>query len=269
MKPALAAAWVCVGVMGFRPAARADSVRRIYVRAGVAHVAPFATSSELELSGVQGPSSLAVSNGPVAGSGAAVSSATIPAITVGYRLALLHNRLALETVLGLPFAVTFMATGSLATDSLAPMALGIPTGVPALGPALGEAKAVPAMLTAVYDLRAAGRLMPYAGGGLAVLFARGATITNPILTEVRQPGFRIPPTPGLVLQAGLEARLTRRWYARIDAKFIALMVVRVEVDNIEIRTPELPLFGTVDVGDASMNVTLNPLIIQASIGADF
>lgn len=34
-----------------------------------------------------------------------------------------------------------------------------------------------------------------------------------------------------------------RWYARFDAKSIALMVVRVEVDNIDIRTPELPLFG--------------------------
>src|SRR5690606_36533977 len=59
---------------------------RLYVRAGVAHIAPLEQSDEMELSNVDGPASLAVQNGPIAGSGATISSATVPAITVGYVL---------------------------------------------------------------------------------------------------------------------------------------------------------------------------------------
>lgn len=239
--------------------------KKLYIRGGIAHVAPLSQSRELELADIDGPASLAVQNGPIAGSGSTVSSATIPAITIGYRL---RPRLALETVLGVPFTVKFKATGTLRDMSIAPTALGIPTGVPALGEDLGEAKAAPPMVTAVYDLTR-GKVRPYVGAGLAVLIAYGGKLTNSVLTEVSQPEMKISPAPGLVLQTGLEATIAGRIYARLDIKFIALMLARARVEHVQVRAPELPLFDTVEVGTAKMSVWVNPLIVQLGVGTDF
>jgi outer membrane protein W len=243
----------------------AQPYKKLYLRAGIVHVAPLEQSRELELADVDGPASLAVQNGPIAGSGSSISSATVPGLIIGYRI---RPRWALETVLGIPFTVKFKATGTLRDMSIAPTALGIPTGVPAIGEELGEAKAAPPTLTAVYDLTQ-GRVRPYAGAGIAVLFAYGGKLTNPILTEVSQPAMKISPAPGLVLQTGIEAKITNRIYARADIKFIALMLARARVEHVEVRAPTLPLFDTVEVGTAKMNVWVNPLIIQLGVGTDF
>jgi outer membrane protein W len=236
-----------------------------YVRAGVAYVHPFSTSSELELADVDGPASLAVSNGPVPGSGASVESATIPALIIGYVLPVMDGKLALETILGPPLDVKFTATGTLANQSLAPSALGIPTGVPALGPELGEAKGVPPVITLVYSVPY-GKLRPYVGAGISVLFAYNAHTTNPNLMSS---DMSITPAPGLALQTGLEAQLYGRIYARLDVKFIALMYARAEVHHIQMQAPDIPLFGTVEVGTAKIGTWVNPLIVQAGIGTDF
>lgn len=254
------------------PPAKAASkprLRRLYLRAGIAVIKPLSVSREMELADVDGAASLAIQNGPIEGSGAAVGGATVPALTVGYRLPWLGNRLSIETVLGIPFEVKLKATGTLRNESLAPMALGIPTGVQPLGEELGTAKAAPPTVTAVYNLYDKGRVQPYVGAGVAVLFAYDEKVTNPMLTEVSQPEMSIAPAPGLVFQGGLEAKLFSRVYARLDVKFIALMMARAEVRHVQVRTPELPLFDTVEVGTAKMNVWVNPLIIQAGIGTDF
>ena len=263
---------VALGVDTRAPATKTSSkprVKRLYLRAGVAIIKPLSVSREMELADVDGAASLAIENGPIAGSGASVGSATVPALIIGYRLPWLNNRLSIETVLGLPFEVKLKATGTLKNESLAPMALGIPTGVPPLGEELGTAKAAPPTLTAVYNLRDKGRVQPYVGAGVAVLFAYNEKVTNPMLTEVSQPEMSIAPAPGFVIQGGLEAKLFSRVYARLDVKFIALMMARAEVKHVQVRTPELPLFDTVEVGTAKMNVWVNPLIIQAGIGTDF
>ncbi|MEO8704083.1 MAG: OmpW family outer membrane protein [Kofleriaceae bacterium] len=241
-------------------------LKRFYVRGGVAHIAPLSQSRELELADIDGAASLAIDNGPIAGSGSSVSSATVPAITLGYKLS---KRLSIETVLGLPFTVKFRATGTLANESIAPMALGIPTGVPPLGSELGEAKAAPPTVTLVYQLRPDSAIRPYAGAGAAILMAFDAHVTNPILTEVSQPDMSIAPAPGLVLQTGAEATIYKSIYARLDVKFIAFMLARAKVEHIEVKTPELPVFDTVEVGTAKMSVWVNPLIIQLGIGVDF
>ncbi len=245
------------------------SAKRFYVRGGVAHIAPLSTSRPMELADVDGAASLAVQNGPIEGSGSTVSSATIPAITIGYKLPFGGDHLSLETVLGLPFTVKFRATGTLANESIAPMALGIPTGVGPLGPELGEAKAAPPQITLVYNIMPHAKVQPFVGAGVAVLFAYDAKVTNPMLTEISQPEMSIAPAPGLVLQGGLEAKIYKGLYARLDVKFIAFMLARAEVRHIQVRTPELPLFDTVEVGTAKMSVWVNPLIIQGGLGVDF
>jgi outer membrane protein len=247
----------------------APKVQRFYIRLGVAHVHPFAQSNEVELSDVDGPASLAIQNGPIAGSGTSISSATIPAAIIGYVLPVMNNRLSIETVLGTPLDVKFQATGTLRDKSIAASALGIPTGVMPLGPQLGEAKAAPPVITAVYSLIDHGVVRPYVGAGIAVMFTYGAKTTNPILTEVSQPEMSIAPAPGIAAQAGTEIRITQKIYARLDVKFIGLMKAQAEVHHIQVKTPDIPLFDTVEVGTAKMSVWVNPLIVQAGVGMDF
>jgi outer membrane protein W len=265
--PSLAA--MLVPALAHADPAAPEVRKNLYLRAGVAVIDPLSTSNELELANVDGPASLAVQNGPIAGSGASVGNATVFALIVGYRLPYLHHRLAVETVLGLPFTVKFQATGTLANDSIAPMALGIPTGVPPLGPELGEAKAAPITATLVYELIDHGIARPYVGGGAAILLSYGAHVTNAQLTAVSDPPMSIAPAPGLVLQSGVDVKLYKNWFARLDVKFIAFMEARATVEHLQVHTPDIPLFDTVEVGTAKMNVWVNPLIIQAGIGTDF
>jgi outer membrane protein W len=242
--------------------------QRLYVRLGIVHVHPMVQSREMELADVDGPASLAVKNGPIAGSGTDIDSATIPGAIIGYVLPWLDNRVSIETILGTPLSVKFRATGTLANQPLATTVLGIPSGVMPLGSELGEAKGVPPVVTAIYALHK-GALVPYVGAGVSVMFAYDAKVTNPTLSAVSQPQMSIPPAPGLVLQTGIDARVWKRVYARLDVKFIAGMLARAEVHNIQVATPQIPLFGVVDVGTAKASVWLNPLIIQAGIGTDF
>ena len=72
-----------------------------------------------------------------------------------------------------------------------------------------------------------------------------------------------------MLQGGLDVKLCKRVYARLDVKFIALMMARAEVKHVQVRTPELPLFDTVEVGTAKMSMWVNPLIVTAGVGIDF
>ena len=251
-------------VLALSSAAHADD--KLYVRAGIGRVQPIVSSREMELSGVDGPASLAIENGPIAGSGADVSGATIPAIIVGYSVT---PKWSIETILGLPLDVKFKATGTLATQSIAPMAEGnIPTGVPPLGTELGEAKAVPPVVTAVYHFKHVGPLAPYAGVGAAMIFAYDAKVTNPVLTEISMPTMKVDPAPGFVMQGGLDMRVWKRVHARLDVKFIAGMLASATVEGIVVRTPGLPAFDHAEVGTAKMSAWLNPLIVQFGIGVD-
>jgi outer membrane protein W len=242
--------------------------QRLYFRAGVLHMSPLSDSRELTLAGVDGPASLAVMDGPIRGSGAAIDSLTVPAVIVGYTLPVLGDRLSLETVLSAPIRVHFRATGTLADMSIAPDAIGIPTGVPALGSDLGEADAAPPIVTAVYRFLD-GPVHPYAGAGLGLLITYNARATNPVLTEAGAPTFSIDPAPGLVVQTGVDVRLWRKVVARLDIKYIAFMKAYATVEHIKVRTPDLPLLEEAEVGSATMTMWVNPLIVQLGVGMDF
>jgi outer membrane protein W len=250
--------------------AAADRSRdRFYFRAGPLWLTPMERSEELVLSNVAGPASLAVDNGPIAGSGASVSGAMIPAVQVGFVLPWLDRRLSVETVLGTPFEIEFVAEGSLATESIAPEAMGIPTGVPPLGSELGRIKAVAPVVTAVYRFVNPTRFTPYAGGGLTLLMGYGGEITNPTLTEVGEPDFEVNRDLGYVVQGGLESRIFGRFFVTADVKFAAFLSARGVARNVHVRAPALPLYDTVEVGTATMDVQVNPLVLQLGAGLNF
>lgn len=247
-----------------------EAKTKFYFRAGGLHLAPFVSSDDVVLSNVTPFAQLAVQNGPIENSGGSMDSLTVPAAIVGYVLPYLDGRLSIETVLGLPLSLNLKLTGAVATESLAPTALGnLPTGVPALGERLGTAKAIPPVVTAVYRFLPEKGFHPYAGAGLAMMFVYDEKIENPVLTSVSEPTLEVGNGFGVVAQAGIEARIHDRYYATLDFKTILGLSVEAVVHDIYVETPELPLFEMAEVGDASVDIGIVPIIITAAVGADF
>jgi outer membrane protein W len=253
----------------------------LYVRSvGALHLSTaLASSDEVVLSDIKGPAALAIENGPIAGSGASVSSVTLPALSVGYVVARWGTRysLAIETVLAPPpVVIELRGTGTLADMSLAETALGLPTGVPALGGELGRSEAVPPMVTAVFRPLADLRVQPYVGAGLSYLIITKTEITNPILTEVGRPRVEVNQgfdQLGVVAQVGVEAKIAEvngmDVLVNLDLKYIAHLTVTATVKDAYVRTPRLPLYEMVPVGDATASVHVNPLVFQAGAGVNF
>jgi outer membrane protein W len=242
--------------------------KRLYVRGVVAHVEPRITTQNVQLD-PSGLAANAIGDDPLDDSGVTVSaSAKRPTAIVGYVLPGLRNRLSIEAMVGAPVPLKIGATGKLATESLAPDAAGTPTGIPPLGANLAEATISPPMITALYRPWRHGRISVLAGGGASVLLVYDERVTNPVLTEVSEPHLEITHAFGVVAQGGVEARLWRRVVARLDVKYIWYRMSHATIDNIQVKT-QIPLLPTVEVGDARMDISVQPIIVQLGIGADF
>lgn len=240
---------------------------RFYFIAGVAHVDARVASGGLQLDPM-GLASLAVMPGPMQG-GVESDPSNIIAGVIGFAPAALRGYVAFETLVGLPKTTKLRATGDLANKSLAPFALGfVPTGIPPLGSELGEVKATPPMVTAIFRLPALGPLRFYVGGGASVLFVRDARITNPVLTQVATPRLEVTPALGAVGQVGVDIHLFDRFSARLDIKELWFQPSQATISNIRVHTT-IPLLETVDVGSAKSVLQANPIVVQAGIGATF
>lgn len=248
----------------------------VYLRAGVMHIQTLENSSEVELSNITGPVSLALENGPIDGSSVSVGASTLFAATAGYVLPGFGGKLSIETiVLSIPFPVKFelRAEGTLADESLAPFALdNIPTDVPALGNELGSTTAIPPILTVVYSPMRGKTIQPYVGAGGAYLIPVGCEITNPILTEVVDPDCQVDIIAlgnlGFVVQAGVEFSFGR-FFINADVKYIEGLSLTAKIENVYVNTPGLPLFESVQVGTTSATVGVDPLIVQLAGGTRF
>ncbi len=243
--------------------------KRMYFRAGALHMIPNAKSEEVVITGVSGTASLAVMDGPVAGSSTDIASLTVPAMIVGYRWPTAGGEFAVETILAQPVTLELRAGGTLADESLAPTVLDdIPTGIPALGQELGTTKAVPPTVTAVYRRALGAHFHPYVGAGASYLFTYGSEITNPVLTEVSPPALHIENGWSAVAQAGLDVRLGRL-AVTFDVKYMTGFHIRGTLTDIYVRSAAFPLYDAVHVGDATLDVKASPLIFQAGAGMDF
>ena len=253
-------------VLGMKPGAKP-----FYFRAGYTSLQPDSSSDEVSLSiPADSEATLAISDGPIAGSGASVNPVSFPSAIVGYRLPWMDGQWAVETILALPFTVEFEAEGTLATDSIAPYALGnIPTGVPPLGSEFGESKVLPPVVTLVYRFLPDKPLRPYLGAGLSYMITYDAEVTNPVLTAVGEPELEIDDVFGYVLQGGVEYNFYNDWWVNLDVKFIGGLEAEATVKGIYVETPELDLYPYVEVGDATVNVTVDPWVYHIGIGFDF
>lgn len=240
-----------------------------YFRGAALFVIPTGKSQPVELANVQGPAELAVKNGPIAGSYVTMGFNAMPALTLGYALPFWKRSLSIETILALPFEMTMHAGGTLATQSLAPYALGnLPTGVPPLGDELGKIKVLPPVLTLVWRFLPEFRVRPYVGAGVSVLIPMGARLTNPVLTAVGNPTLEVPVKAGFVIQAGGEVRLWKWFFLTADFKYIAGFDLTATVKNISVKLPALPIFEQAKVGDNVVKMSVNPVILQIGLGMD-
>lgn len=240
--------------------------RQFYVRAGISHVDARTKSSGMKLEPV-GIAALMPTAPPQGG--IVTDPANVITAIIGFSPATFRGYVSFETLIGLPKSSKLRATGDLATKSLAPTALDlIPTGVPPLGEEIGEANAAPLMITAVARTpELGGRVRLYAGAGPVVLLVR-AKVTNAVLTEVATPKIETSPAYGVVAQAGVDLRLTKRMFARLDLKEMWLTPSETRISNIHVKTT-IPLLDTVEVGSATSQVQANPIVVQLGVGANF
>ncbi len=247
--------------------AQADPLTGVYFRLGGLDLIPLPRSGPVTLSDISGPASLAVQNGPIAGSSAGMNSVAMGGVTVGYHISQLFS---VETILGLPPTVTLTAKGTLATKSLAATALGsIPTGVQPLGDQLGQTKVLPPVITGTFKLFPEWRVDPYIGAGFAYLYAYDSKVTNPILTQVGKPELDIPGAAGFVVQTGIDFKIWRGLVFTADFKYIAGLSITATMKNVEVEVPNLPLYGAAHVGNATVSATINPIIVSGGLGWDF
>lgn len=204
------------------------------------------------------------------GSGVETQDNKIPVgAIIGVVLPVGKRKLSLETVLGIPTPTKFKATGKLATDSLAPTFMGMETGIEPLGSDLGEVTFAPPIVTAVYRVAKLGPVTPVVGTGVMVLMGRNGKITNAVLQEAGDPKLSIKPSPGLVVQGGLDIQLWKRVAARLDVKYVLGMKVNATIEDISVTPKAIPSLGSIEVGDAVLSAKVAPLIIQAGLGVDF
>jgi outer membrane protein len=249
--------------------AKVDSVteNRLYLRGGGLWLRPMPSSKEVEMSNLEGPAELALPNGPIAGSGVSADSKTMLAGTLGYRV---WRDLSVEAVLASPFTLNLTMTGTLAEMSVAPYALGnVPTGIQPFGETLGTTKVLPPIFTAVYRFPVHPRIRPYGGLGFSYVYAYDTKITNSVLTEVAEPDVSIDPDLAWVVQAGVDIKLWKRLYFTFDAKFVGGLDLVAEMNGLALSVPNLPIYGTVDAGTGTAEVTVNPLVLQGGVGWDF
>lgn len=245
-----------------------DSWFGLSFRLGGLFILPTGRSKEVELANVSPMAHLSgLTDGPIAGSWAAMGSNVMAAATIGWAPPILNRQLSIETILALPFTQKLYMGGTLATASLAPTALGVlPTGVPALGSELGEVTVLPPVVTLVYRFFPAWRVRPYLGAGASLLVVTGARITNPALSEISSPKVDIPPKLGWVVQAGAEVRVIGSFFVTGDIKYIGGLALTAKVTDIWVRLPNLPLYGPVKVGDNVVRVSVDPVVVQLGIG---
>jgi len=249
------------------PAHAEEWWERFYFRAGALAMLPNATSGPVTLSGVTGNARLAISDGPIAGSGAGLGSTGLPCLTIGYRI---WDQLTAETILALPFTMKLTATGTLATQSLAGTALGnLPTGVAPLGTDLGQTTVLPPILTFTYRFLPDLPVHPYVGLGINYLYTYDTKITNPTLTAVHPINLSLPGKLGPVIQGGVDVRIWRQLYVTLDVKYIPGISLDVAMNNLDVQVPGLPLYGVVHVGNSTVHVSLNPVVLQGGVGWNF
>lgn len=266
---ALAGAMVSTSAQAFLGLQKSDFAKEnFYFKAGATQIAPDVDSGPLEFYGLNDTAQAALDEGPYPGTGTDVSTETMPSLTVGWILPWGNRHWSVETILAPPFEFEFYATGVARYQSLAPEAYGIPTDVPALGKTLGKTKMLPPTVTLVYSFMPESKWRPYLGLGATYVYSFDEEITNPVLTEIREPDVEISETFAWVAQAGIDVDITKNFFFGLDVKYVGDAKVEAEVTDIELAT-SMDLLFPVAIDRNVVEQELNPTIYQITLGYRF
>ena len=180
-------------------------------------------------------STITVAGAPAMGASVTIDDQGVLLGDVGFAV---NRHWKAQLAVGAPIDLPVNAGGSLRTP-----------GSPLAG-TLGEVQVAPIVVSVLYTPRDFGRLEPYVGAGVAYAWMRDAQ-------GVDVQSLQATSEWGVVVQAGCEAALTRRWSAFVDAR-------KLYVDtSVSGRVAQL---GGVPV---AASVSLDPLILNAGIGYRF
>lgn len=180
-------------------------------------------------------STITVAGAPAAGASVAIADQQVLLGDVGYAV---NDHWTARLAVGAPIDLPVNASGSLRAP-----------GSP-LGGTLGEVQVAPVVVSVLYAPRDFGRLEPYVGAGVAYAWMREAQ-------GVAVQSLQATSEWGVVVQAGCEAALSRRWSAFVDAR---KLYVGTSVSGVVAQLGGVPVAASVD---------LDPLILNAGIGYRF
>ncbi len=226
-----------------------------------------------------GPATLGVTTGSRPNSGGGVSShEMLAAGTIGFIIPAFGEHFSVEAFLAAPLKLNFETRGTLGTEPVAQEALtgnsGDPltTGVPAIGRAVGSLHALPPNFTIVYRPFLDTFVRPYVGVGAYWMYTYSMKIQAPVLAnpEITSPQLTLTRPVGCIAQAGLDVKLPWGFYLTADARYLACATVHAVMHNVEVFSPQQsPVFGTIPVGDISMDNHMRALLFSVTIGSTF
>jgi len=267
----LAAGLIASGLSQTAFAESADDGPLFYLNFGVTEIDLSSSSGEIELSELDFATSLALNEGPVDGSGIALTGDTQPTINIGYNFKKMPG-VSFETALGLPFVFDLTFTGTAASESFAPEVFGIlPTGIPALGTELGNYTVLPAVASVVYTAPEFWRVRPHVGFGFTYILPVDSEVTNKVLTEVGKPKLDVPVAFGELLQVGFSARVASGVSLVADYKYVPSIEVISQLENIEVESnfSALPGIGNNKIGQGEVETVIDSSVFNIALKVEF
>lgn len=180
-------------------------------------------------------STITVAGAPATGASVAIDDQEVLLGDVGYAV---NEHWTARLAVGAPIDLPVNAGGSLRAP-----------GSP-LGGQLGEVQVAPIIVSVLYAPRPFGRFEPYVGAGVAYAWMREAE-------GVGVQSLQATSEWGVVVQAGCEAALGRRWSAFVDAR---KLYVDTSVSGVVAQLGSVPV---------AASVGLDPLILNAGVGYRF
>ena len=180
-------------------------------------------------------STITVADVPVAGASVAIDDQAVLMGDVGFAI---NGDWTARLAVGVPIDLPVNAGGALRAPA-SPLA-----------GTLGEVQVAPVVVSVLYTPRHFGRLEPYVGAGVAYAWMREAE-------GIDVQSLQATSEWGVVVQAGCEATLGRRWSAFVDVR---KLYVDTSVSGVIAPLGGLPVAASVD---------LDPLILNAGFGYRF
>ncbi len=175
--------------------------------------------------------------GTLPNSGVGVNSDTIPELDITY---MVNRNWGVELILG-------YSDHDVTTNGTNATALG-------LGKVI-EAKALPPTLTLQYHFAPDATIRPYIGAGVNYTYFFDEKVTGPLTVGAPNASIKMESSWGFAAQAGVDIAINEDWFVNLDVKYIDMSTTAN--------------FSNTAVGEAQIDVDINPIVWGVGIGRSF